>query len=103
MMNDNFCSDIVSLFWNHLWECEDCFSKVFVSLVIFVIIFFTLFILYNMFVDWFEKRLDRLKYRREYAELESEFEKLNDSYSELLVDYYNVTLRCSDLEKKSES
>ena len=94
MMNDNFCSDIVSLFWNHLWECEACFTKVFVSFVIFFLIAFALFIVYHMFVDWAEKRLDKLKYRREYAELESKFEKLNDSYSELLADYYDLMDTC---------
>ncbi len=83
-MNDNFCSDIVALFWNHLWECPLCWFKVFLFIAIVFFLSGFLYISVSYIVDKF--------FNKKYKELESDFEKLNDSYSDLLVDYENLCI-----------
>lgn len=103
-MNSTFCTDLVSLFVNHLWECDECLFKVFGYLIYFVLAVAVIFFVISCFCDFvckfFSTLFARFSFRKKYNELEAEFEHLNDSYSELLVDYNSLGLKYADLEKE---
>lgn len=103
-MNSTFCTDLVSLFVNHIFDCDSCFDKIAGLAVMFFAVVAFFFLCISVAVEFFgklfSKIFDRVCYRKKYNELESEFEHLNDSYSELLCDYHTLCLKYDDLEKE---
>lgn len=89
-MQDSFCSDIVALFFNHIWECDVCLPRILIFIVISFFACCLFWILINFFADLGEKLLDRLAYKKKYIELQSDYEDLFSDYVQLEKEYYHT-------------
>lgn len=90
-MNDTFCSDIVALFWNHIWECSECFDKVFGALIfLFVFIGFLTsltFLIGDVLFSLSNRLILRRNYKEKYDALAEEYITLNGLYEVLKLKY----------------
>lgn len=93
--SEECCSDIVALFSNHLFECDECFLKVFGYLIYFVVatavIFFVISCLGDFVCKSFSKLFDRFRYKKCYDDLITQFGDLSEEYDKL-VDEHSVLL-----------
>lgn len=106
--SEEFCSDLIALFFKHIWECDDCYSMTLGALVSFVFAVALLLLLVltvSCFIEkLFSNLFDRFRYKKlyddlitKYGDLSWEYDKLSDDYSvladelkELQKEYYHT-------------
>lgn len=88
--SDGFCTDLVSLFVNHLYDCNSCFDKFFG--IIFILFIFIacltglISIVCCFFEKLFSKLFDRFRYKKLYDDLITKHGNLQEAFDELLDD-----------------
>lgn len=71
-MNDTFCSDIVALFWNHIWECDSCYRTCFLTLLLLILFIMSI----NSLFAYFLTKSESLSYKTKYKKLKAEYDLL---------------------------
>ncbi len=102
--SDECCSDIVALFFNHLFECDECFIKVFGFLIYFVlavaVIFFVISCVFDFFCKSFSKLFDRFRYKKLYDDLITMHGDLQEEYDDLSQDLWSLEAAYDELKKE---
>lgn len=103
-MNSTFCTDLVSLFVNHIFDCDSCFDKtigvVFLLFGFFGLMFFLFCLALGFFEILFRKIVDRFRYKKAFDDLASEHTQFLSSYDSLLEEYNDLALKYAYLEKE---
>lgn len=103
-MNSTFCTDLVSLFVNHLYDCDSCFDKFFgIILVLFVFIAFLvalIFLVSCAVENLLSKIFDRYRYKKLYNDLESKHLDLLAEYDHLASEYSVLDMEYDKLAKE---
>lgn len=85
--SEEFCSDLIALFFNHIWECDDCYSMTLCALVAFFVviglIYALIVIVVGLFEKLFSKIFDRFRYKKLYDDLITSHGDLQEEYDEL--------------------
>lgn len=94
-MFDTYCTDLIALFANHVFGCDDCFDKTICVLFALFGFFGCLFVLISIVVGFFDKLFskifDRFRYKKCYDDLITQFGDLSEEYDKL-VDEHSVLL-----------
>lgn len=77
-MTDTFCSDIVALFWNHIWECDTCYRKCFLTLILLVAFIMLLHTLLHTLIVYFMNKSESLSYKAKYKKLKEDYHALSE-------------------------
>lgn len=109
--SEECCSDIVALFFNHLFECDECFIKVFGYLVYFVLAVSVIIFVFSCFCDFvcksFSKLFDRFRYKKlyddqitKYGVLLEDYADLSDKFNELAYEHTVLLDQHIELQKE---
>lgn len=81
-MTDTFCSDIVALFINHLWECPECLDKVgdyiFSTFVLVGALSFILLVVFTYIFSLIQRIVYRCSYKKKYDDIKAELYELKN-------------------------
>lgn len=109
--SEECCSDIVALFFNHLFECDECFIKVFGYFVYFVLAIAVIFFVISCFCDFickgFSKLFDRFRYKKLYddlitkhGDLLEEYDSVKAQNESLMSQWHELNLKYDELKKE---
>ena len=90
--SEEFCSDLIALFFNHIWECDDCYSMTLGALALFFVVIGLIYALIQIVVGFFDKLFskifDRFRYKKLYDDLITKHGDLKEDH-DLLLNKFN--------------
>ena len=98
--SEEFCSDLIALFFNHIWECDDCYSMILGALVAFFVVIGLIYALISIVVGFFEKLFSKIFDRFRYKKL---YDDLSFKHGELLGEIDELSQDLWSLEAQNES